>query len=466
MNPAFAQLPNTLNLGRLEQMFEPQHRVLAQFVHGCSPDPATRTVAATALVLSLWQLRGRALTCQPPSMLLLNADKAAPDPLDEFAKFLVSGESNQPAVQHEGPYAQGQVEHAPEAMANALQARQKIGGLPPPHNQEHARNLEERYHAAQRTGFGSGHSRPYSGAWHKTFELLTDRADQLILRLDQGPDRAAFNQHVTHNTEKLRVPMGIGLHLSSVRKTISVSGSLTADQWTRPLTMGIIELGLPFFFLPHTASKPLHLPNRPAIDRLTTTWPNCDRPRVEASLRLPPIDWFEHYQTVLRKRLSKLPGAYEFAILQAVHQLGGVCEQIAAQAAKETKDSQKERFALSWDLHSHVLRGIVIGIVGLAWHGLGFDPGCLQQKALKVLGDLREKGPMSQSDLLRSAHLQKDARDALLHSLAAEGLVRVDGKQVFATTYSEFVQALYARTEFPEPANCWAVVTGEDKASA
>jgi hypothetical protein len=38
---------------------------------------------------------------------------------------------------------------------------------------------------------------------------------------------------------------------------------------------------------------------------------------------------------------------------------------------------------------------------------------------------------------------------------AAQDLVKIDGKLVTATTYPEFVEALYAREEFPEPPKHW-----------
>ncbi len=113
------------------------------------------------------------------------------------------------------------------------------------------------------------------------------------------------------------------------------------------------------------------------------------------------------------------------------------------------------------------LRGLIIGIAGLAWHGLGFDPGVSQEKAVKVLEHLREKGPTTKSDLVRYApRIPKAERDILLERLTAEDLLNVDGTMVTATTYPEFVAALYARDEFPEPRNFLAEVTAKAGAVA
>ena len=148
---------------RLRKIGEPKHAVLAGFIHGCSPDPATRTMATTALVFSLWQLAGRRMSPRPPSMILLNAGEAAPDPIDALVGSLVDdGERNEPRMHLEAEFMGGSVELPPRAMANALRKRQSLPSNPTPGNLLQIEALEERYRTAQRAGFGYGHSRPYS----------------------------------------------------------------------------------------------------------------------------------------------------------------------------------------------------------------------------------------------------------------------------------------------------------------
>ena len=57
---------------------------LTDFLNANSPDPATRAMVATTLVLTFWQMGGRAVTPQLPSLLLVNAGGAQTDPLDAF----------------------------------------------------------------------------------------------------------------------------------------------------------------------------------------------------------------------------------------------------------------------------------------------------------------------------------------------------------------------------------------------
>jgi hypothetical protein len=70
-------------------------------------------------------------------------------------------------------------------MATAIVEKQDLGKMTANNASIH-HDLEERYFAAQRTGFGHGPSRRYAEAWHDSFDLMTDREDEVILRID-GP---------------------------------------------------------------------------------------------------------------------------------------------------------------------------------------------------------------------------------------------------------------------------------------
>ncbi len=78
------------------------------------------------------------------------------------------------------------------------------------------------------------------------------------------------------------------------------------------------------------------------------------------------------------------------------------------------------------------------------------------------MGYLRRGGTTPCSTLLKNLHLKKAERDLLLDSLARENLVRVEEKEVSATTFAEFVAGLHQRDEFTPLANHWAQATGQD----
>jgi len=244
-----------------------------------------------------------------------------------------------------------------------------------------------------------------------------------------------------------------------------VSGSLTADLCDAALVEGVLELGLPFFFLPHLAQEPLTVANSPALSLLSITVSNAAFAPVVANPHLPSNDWWRGYQLLLRKRLHMLPAAYEFSVQRAIHELQGVCHRIAHVAAMGSGATGEEAAALMVDLHALSFRGIVLSIEGLAWYGLGFDPGCSRPQAQKLLQHLRDKGSMTRRDAQRITRLPTaEARDHVLDRLAAEGLVTLDKTGVTAVSAAEFAQQLHARPEFPMPKPYWPEVAGEEKA--
>lgn len=444
---------STLNLSRLEQQSEPVPRVLTKLIHECSPDPSTRTATTAALVLSLWQVRGQSLTEHVPSLILLNAGEAPRDPIDVFIRGMVEDETGSfPDDNNDRLGMPIDKEKAPQIMANAVFHRRDLRALAKMFPFEGpALALEMRYQEALRVAYGKSTARAYSKAWIEQFGLVTDETDGALLRLNQAPDQVAFRHDLLDDPGKLVVPTGIGRGLETVPKSVWVSGSMTLDHWDEKLVEGVIRLGRPILFVPHTAPAELEVYNRLALHALPTIWREAGS-RARTFLDVLPNDWFEAHIWDVRRRLHLLPGpgTYEFAVLQILHQLTSVCDQIARHRPGTPAPAPEFISALFFDLLYRSFRGVALGVAALAWHGFGFDPGCPRDKATKVLNDLRAKGSMSRSDILRYGHLQKEQRDLLLERLAAEDLVHVDGKQVVAATFAEFVTALHSRRGLPE----------------
>ena len=217
-NPGSCQVPE-----QLLALNKPAHEAIADFIHGCSPDSATRTVAATALVLSLWQLKGHALTPEVPSLLLLHAGEAADDPIDKLVRDLVYDEQkNKPRVQTKGPFIHAPIDLAPMAMRNAFLIRHKLGrDIPGRWFQQILRGQEcggEIPRSSRVTAFGSGRCRPYAEAWHPEYGLHTEEDDQIILRLNDEKDRTAFYNDVINEPRKLVFAEGIGATCSWCRR--------------------------------------------------------------------------------------------------------------------------------------------------------------------------------------------------------------------------------------------------------
>lgn len=457
MNGDFATLPGLPSWqppGNLSGLGRPTHEILTDFIHQCSPDPDTRTVAITSLVLGFWQLKGRALTPDVPSLLLVHTGEATDDPIDEFTRGLVyDKEENKPRVQTEGPFTYAPIGLAPKAMRNAMLERHSLGADhgDNPSRLQKARDLEKRFHAAQITGYGHGHCRPYSEAWHAEYGWLTDRDEQVILRLNEPIDRAAFRKDLLDDPCKLFFPSGIGSDLSMGPKGISLSGSLPGELCDSALATNVYALGIPFFLLPHTTEEPLTGGGLAAVEYLAKIWQHEPAVPVRTSLRLPITASVQAHEAALRRRLANLPATYEFAVQQAVHQLDSVCDRIACFAGGN-QAGMEQLVGIYQDLYDHTLRGMVISVAGLSYFGRGLylGPECepLRAKAIKLLSYLRENGPTTGSVLLKNLHLKKRDRDVLLDCLGEECLVKVEGGKATATDYREFTSGLYAREEF------------------
>jgi len=157
---------------KLEQLAAPPHQVLSDFIHGCSRSPADRTAAVTTLTLTLWQLAGGKMSTALPSLITIDAVGSACAPGDLLAAHLLNANgTGGPRIHHEGHFMGGTPEQAPIAMAKAILAKRKLGKITPQNASLH-NDLECRYFAAQRTGFGCGPARAYSSAWDDTFELI------------------------------------------------------------------------------------------------------------------------------------------------------------------------------------------------------------------------------------------------------------------------------------------------------
>ena len=431
--------------------------MLTDFVHGCSPDSSTRTTVAATLALTLWQRMGRTSTPVLPSMLLVNAGAAEADPVDALANTLATGmDSKEPQKIGTGAFVGGSPELARRAVFNAVE-RRKLLGAAGPNNEAEIRSWEKRFHDARRTGYGSGIAAHYSSAWHEKLGWLTEPCDTAILRLDHPEDHTAFRADVLTRPERLLHPQGPGNGLGTANKALAVSGSLPEAEWDSELVCGLVELGLPMFFLPHVGSKPLVGGDALKLKSMTSTsgtigFHQGQLRQIIAEAHLPRDPWVRHYEVQLRRRLDRLPGAYEFTVLRAVHELAPVCVRIVEQFAAPGS-SPEELIKIYADLYSMALRGIVIGVAGLAYHGLGIGPWNQHGALVEVLQHLRQAGPISRRDFQRKVRVRKgDGRDALLGQLAAEGLVYLEAKMITAVSLADFVRALHARAEFPEPA--------------
>jgi len=281
---------------------------------------------------------------------------------------------------------------------------------------------------------------------------VTDWSGDIILRLDRPVDHERFRDDLRSHSERLCKPAGYNDAMEQERKRAYVAGSLARAQWDDEVVTDIVGRGMPILFLPHAARQPLKLPEPRDFNMIAYFLAAGALAREAAALPdLPESACFADYEASLRWRLRHFPAAYEFFILRTIRELGVVCARIAAFVAQD-KSAVNERDSLCRDLHAMCVRAVTLGVEALVWHGHGFNAGCPREVAAKVLEHIRGKGETSRRDLQRKfASFSADGRDEVLESLAAEGLLELDARQVRAVPLADFIRSLPSQPGLTAP---------------
>jgi len=438
--------PEIQNLN--SQLGQSFHKAVTDFIEQCSDNPAAQTAILTTYTLSLWQDAARGKTLRLPSFILLNAARTSQNPIiTAMDKVHPNERKLDPNRVGTKSFAGGTPEMAAPRMRHAVieQARKSTTGTI-------ARGIteEEHYHDIRLTGFGKGEHSQCAQAFHPQLGLITDKRDAIILHLDDPKDIKVFRRDAIETPSTIQQPAGPGHELEIVNKDLAISGALTLDNCDDKLVDSILNLGKPFFFIPHNTSTPVTIPNIPALSAFSKfATMSANMPAVTPT-QAPNDSWSNYYNDYVWNRLTHLPVNYRSSVLECVNKLSIACENIALITAKLGGAGNAVVTKITADLYIHTLRGITIGLAYLAWHGLGFDPGYPLPLVRKLLRMLREKETMSLRDVQRLARFGNAAiRDDVLARLAVEGLVTVDGKKVTAVTHANFIDGLYAREEFP-----------------
>jgi hypothetical protein len=425
---------------------------LAKFLHNCSPDADTRTMAAAMFAITHWQVAGIATGSRLPWLLMVNAAGATVDPLDAAAGYFAVGmDSMEPKEQGSGPMLGATPQQALNRMLTAVaQCRElKFNSAD---DEQFYRQHQEIFSAAKSYLFGSGRAGHYARMRHDQLGWMSDHSDDIILRLDRPEDHAAFRSDVMEHPERLLKTNGYGSSLMWCQKVLMLSGSLDPTQWDGEFVRQLLNAGHPVVFLPHLAETAIDVGSKCgelAMGRIRLAQQRL--PPFPFAHRLSDASWCRHYEQLMRSRLRELPGDYEFAILQAVRDLEMACSVLAIRFDRQDVSS-KEWLDTFRELYAKTLRAITIGLASLAWHGLGIDAGCGKDLTFKLVQHLQIKRTVSRRDLLvRFQSLTSVTRDAVLERLAAEGVVELEQKTVSIVPLKDFVRGLFLRPELKEP---------------
>ena len=440
-----------------ESPTEPFIKVVTDLIRECSNAPASRTTAVTALVLSIWQEASRGTSAKSPSFILVNATGADNDPVQAFTENLFgTREVSEDELKAANHNTVPDPEKASRLMLATVRSQLNLEAsspLNPPKS-----NWEPTYHNARLAAHGRGDVSHYARAWHPDLQLITDQKNAIILRVDDKADKEAFRKDVLNDPSKLADPCGPGAGLHICNKMITISGALAPGECDDALVESILNLGMPFFFLPHAVETPVNIPNAIALKPFLTF------AKVDAQMPSGPIPrfqndpWSRRYQDAIWMRLAHLPSNYRLPVLESIHNIASVCESIAIVTGKFEDVDTPSLTKLAAELYTNTLRGVAMSLAYLAWHGLGFGTASPLSMVRKLLRALRTNKTMTLRDVQRLGFKTAALRDDVLGGLEAEGLLALNGKQVVAVSHIQFVQNLHAREEFPI-----AVIGGADQ---
>ncbi len=404
---------------------------LARFLHEGTADDYERTIAIAAFTLSLWQITQGPITPTVPSVLLVHAtNDSGGDPLDAFAGEFVFHEVcelDRRLKQQEETGIERMLAHSADPGSSMKTA------------------LWSAYH-------GDGPAYRYGRAWSDDYGWLSGADSRIVLRLDQPEDRKALRKDLLSKSDKLRDPKGIDHDRQMVPKQLALSGSLSGQEWDRPLVEALLNGGWPVLFLPHTATAPIEIPYSPDLHLvcMQVAAAGLQFKQVTAELVLPDDPRIQYYHRALIKRLVHMPMDYSFNTQRILRELWRVCFRLARVICEQGGDSNALTL-ISQDLFRSTLRAIVIGVASLAYHGWGFDAGVSRERVQQLMEHLRTNGPQTRRDLQRKfpLWLKSGKLDDLLKRLVDEGLVTCPDTVVLAVPLPEFTQWLHRKQEFP-----------------
>ncbi|WP_411844957.1 hypothetical protein AAFN60_13775 [Roseibacillus persicicus] len=408
-----------------------------------------RTLGVSALVFSFWQLSASHLLGSFPSVFFLKGDvksEQAGESLYEFSHRLLTHNDSPPGEQ----FSQHGISRCtPENAAKQLRASAQRYWKTTPETPSLVSNPElhkEDYRIAHRASFGVRRSRLYSESWDEQIGLVSDQDDVALLRLEGEKDLKLIGEHLSQDGI-LDSPIGLSKDLEAVHKFVALTGKMDGSALVKLIEDGLFKIERPFIALPDFGFKEIQFLSRDSLSFLLTLWPSYSGVvSVAPSTRFPMTESSPRILARLRQHLHHLDGNYEFIIHNMARETFAICSNLVVFAANHSKtdkiDSHPE---LIPTLLEETLRGIVLGVCSLTWHGVGLDIGFSQKKAKKIFELLRAKESMTLRDFQRTLHLKDAAtRDQLLEKLTAEGLVKVRGKMVTAISLPDYLRAIHS----------------------
>lgn len=408
----------------------------------------------TALILSFWQLAGRSFDALPPSFLLVGRTDAELSP-GRLLRGSLTGQYGEPTWKCRGTQSSddGEVTHkenekkkeeARKVMARAREFRQSLDRSGKRRSMRtECPYLFNEFERARDTLCSPAPLKRFRQGKLGDYGFVYGSDSCLSLSIGNEQDLALFLEHLKKDRRGILNPNGIDYEVRATPKQLSFLGWITPDEWSCDLTSVVLEKSLPLVFLPFSPMGGLSSEGL----RDFTMWLNIQLsilrgrghpPLPDAStVVLPGVA--KHYEKVLVAHLQARPAHYGFVVQKLVRDLQQVTTILVDLLEKDAPKSDSIRDLVA-PLYLTALHGITLGVCSLSFHPHG---GISPAQEKKLLSFVRENQQVTRREISRRfTTVNAEERDKLLDELDSLGLLTLNGKEVHATSFESYIDAI------------------------
>jgi len=395
-----------------------------------SRDDTARSQWALAVLVSLWQAGASSFHCPVPSLVLVCPTDEGSYLLDPI--FDAFGHNPDNAMRG----ASGEDQRLLEEYLEGLRQM--------PSDRDLQDALQTSSCPTRDKVFGSDRIRSYRYKKHQDYGATSPQSGHRIHSLTSFEDVALFQGDILSGEENPFRPAGIHVTGQWVQKICPVLGWLHSARWNCDLVHACLKEGYQVLFAPVTATPRDHIPHRKVIREFLMLMffslgnGNEVLRRLESCGDDPEV---KQYENSIRCLSSGLPLQYQFFILETIRGLHSVTLLLTRWLTRQRGTQEKPLGDLCHELYCSALRGILLGLASLQFHGYNIGISFAAQSYGEELEALRDsETPMTRRLFQRRfPKYRQEDRDKLLDHFARNGLVHLAGKSVHATGFDQFL---------------------------
>jgi len=442
---------NTTASGRSPSpLTTPWHRAIIGLLVNGAGDELTRNQLAATYLLSLRQLAGQAVSPQPPWLFFINGGGTSPDPLIEVARWN-QGDGSPGMEDQTSERFRGTVAVLRETVSHRRRLKDRgIAGIAKVEARDNGCFCDNLARA-----FGGGATGRYAMRHDPVLGWMSSGGHHIQLCLDQPDDHDSFRHDLHTRSDKLMRPTGINSTMEMTDKFVSVTGSLDVSRWDAGLVDDMLSAQLPVLYIPHAAGGAANVcDSRPfgCVEMIFNGHCQSGKLHPVYPRFMPFTDaYMAGYENILRARLAHCPANYDFFVRVTVREVEAFCMRLCHMLL-DFGGPADELGLLHGDLTRATIRAITLGVESMAYHGVGVAPFRSREEVCQILQIIRGTDSITRRELQRKhPALPANERDRVLHHMAEEGLIRVDGQRLTAVPLDKFIRSLAERPGLTAP---------------